>query len=34
MCKSKIDKVTYSKRSLEKHDVNKNAFSDKPLVYP
>ena len=29
-CKFIIDKTTYSKRSLEQHDVSKK----KPLVYP
>ena len=33
MCKFKIDKITYSERGLEQHDVSKKAFSDKPLVY-
>ena len=33
-CKVKIDKITYSKRSLEQHDVSKKGFSDKPLVHP
>ena len=32
MCKFKIDKTTYSKRSLEQHDLSKKAFSNKPLV--
>ena len=32
--KFKIDKITYSKRSLEQHEVRKKAFSDRPLVYP
>ena len=31
MCKFKTDKITYSKRSLEQHDIRKKAFSDKPL---
>ena len=33
MCKFKIDKITYSKRSLEQHDISKKAFSDKALVF-
>ena len=31
--KFKIDKITYSKRSLGQRDVSKEAFSDKPLVH-
>ena len=34
MCKFKIDKITYSNRSLERYDVSKKAFSDESLVYP
>ena len=28
-----MDKITYSKWSLEQHDVSKKASSDKPVVY-
>ena len=31
-CKFKIDKMTYSKCSLDQHDIRKKAFSDKALV--
>ena len=27
-------KITYSKRSLEQHDISKKVFSDMALVYP
>ena len=34
MCKFKIDTITYQSCSLEQYDISKEAFSDKPLVYP
>ena len=38
ICKEKVKgkyvKITYSKRSLEQHDISKKAFSDKALLYP
>ena len=34
MCEFKIDKIAYSKCSLEPHNIGKKAFRDKALLYP